>query len=99
MPFVCNHLKDAGQTYLDHLADAFLLGAHSCLAGAVFFVHGVCPWWFERTGSRIAADVLIRVKEKERQCAMRSPIVSVHPDCSLVNRGQIKHMINRFEQK
>ena len=46
------HLEEVGETYFEHMAVAWGVGLRALGAGAACMVHGLAPWWFQKTGSR-----------------------------------------------
>ena len=55
-PFTA-HPRDVGETYLEHSAFACRYGVKMTLGGLAALVHGVFPFLFETTGSRITREL------------------------------------------
>jgi hypothetical protein len=55
-PFTA-HPHDVGETYLQHGVFACRFGAKMTLGGIAAFVHGVLPFLFQTTGSRVTREL------------------------------------------
>ena len=55
-PFTA-HPRDVGETYLEHALFACRYGAKMTFGGLAAFVHGVFPFLFQTTGSRITREL------------------------------------------
>ena len=55
-PFT-EHPADVGETYLEHCMFACRYGAKMTLGGIAAFVHGLFPFLFQTTGSRITREL------------------------------------------
>lgn len=55
-PFTA-HPQDVGETYLEHGAFACRYGAKMTWGGVAAFLHGLFPFLFETTGSRITREL------------------------------------------
>ena len=55
-PFTA-HPRDVGETYLEHGAFACRYGAKMALGGLAAMVHGIFPFLFQKTGSRITREL------------------------------------------
>ena len=55
-PFTA-HPRDVGETYLEHGLFACRYGAKMTWGGVAAFIHGVFPFLFQTTGSRITREL------------------------------------------
>ena len=55
-PFTA-HPHDVGETYLEHGVFACRYGAKMAWGGIAAFVHGIFPFLFQKTGSRITREL------------------------------------------
>ena len=55
-PFTA-HPRDVGESYLEHAAFACRYGVKMTLGGIAALVHGVFPFLFQKTGSRITREL------------------------------------------
>ena len=55
-PFT-THPRSIGESYFEHCAFACRYGVKMTLGGLAAFVHGVFPFLFETTGSRITREL------------------------------------------
>ena len=55
-PFTA-HAHDVGETYLEHGQFACRYGAKMTLGGVAAMVHGIFPFLFQTTGSRITREL------------------------------------------
>jgi hypothetical protein len=60
-PFT-THPREVGETYLQHAMFACCYGAKMTWGGIAALVHGVFPFLFERTGSRITRELAERLE-------------------------------------
>ena len=45
------HLNNKGETYWEHLFQAWRLAWNCMNMSVIFFIHGICPFLFEHTGT------------------------------------------------
>jgi hypothetical protein len=69
-PFT-THPRAAGETYLEHGRFACRYGAKMALGGLAAVVHGVMPFLFETTGSRITRELHASLEESRARAAGR----------------------------
>jgi Family of unknown function (DUF6356) len=55
-PFTA-HPQDVGESYLEHGMFACRYGVRMTLGGIAAFIHGVFPFLFQTTGSRITREL------------------------------------------
>ncbi|HYC34835.1 MAG TPA: DUF6356 family protein [Usitatibacter sp.] len=55
-PFT-SHPRDVGETYLEHCGFACRYGMKMALGGMAAVVHGLFPFLFQTTGSRITREL------------------------------------------
>ena len=55
-PFTA-HPRDVGETYLEHGLFACRYGVKMTWGGIAAFIHGVFPFFFQKTGSRITREL------------------------------------------
>ena len=55
-PFTA-HPRDVGETYFEHGLFACRYGAKMTAGGIAAFVHGLLPFLFQKTGSRITREL------------------------------------------
>ena len=55
-PFTA-HPRDVGETYLEHGLFACRYGAKMTVGGIAAFLHGLLPFLFQTTGSRITREL------------------------------------------
>ena len=55
-PFTA-HPRDVGESYFEHCAFACRYGVKMTLGGIAALVHGVFPFLFQKTGSRITREL------------------------------------------
>jgi hypothetical protein len=55
-PFT-THPRDVGETYVEHAAFACRYGVKMTLGGIAACVHGLLPFLFQTTGSRITREL------------------------------------------
>jgi hypothetical protein len=55
-PFTA-HPHDVGETYLEHGVFACRYGAKMTWGGVAAFIHGILPFMFQKTGSRITREL------------------------------------------
>jgi len=51
------HPEEQSMTYFEHLKHACYFGIQALGCSLVFFVHGVVPYLFEKTGSTMVEDL------------------------------------------
>jgi hypothetical protein len=69
-PFTA-HPREVGETYLEHGAFACRYGAKMTLGGIAAFVHGLLPFLFQKTGSRITRELNAALEESHARAARR----------------------------
>ena len=69
-PFTA-HPHDVDETYLEHGAFACRYGAKMTLGGLAAFVHGVFPFLFGTTGSRITRELNATLEASAARAAAR----------------------------
>jgi len=52
-----DHPEAANQTYFEHLKHAWYFSYQAKKAGAMFFLHGLFPFWFEFSGSDLIKNL------------------------------------------
>ena len=55
--FFTAHLEEVGESYLEHGAFACRYGAKMTAGGLAAFLHGIFPFLFKTTGSRITREL------------------------------------------
>ena len=55
--FFCDHPASAGETYLGHLAQAWVFGVRMIACGMACLVHALVPEAFTSTGSNTVRDL------------------------------------------
>jgi len=61
-----SHPRSVGESYTGHLAFAARFAALLFAAGAAALIHALLPFLFERTASRIVADLYARTHNRGR---------------------------------
>lgn len=69
-PFTA-HLREVGETYLEHALFACRYGAKMTWGGVAAFIHGVFPFLFEKTGSRITRELAETLDASRARAAQR----------------------------
>ena len=69
-PFTA-HPRDVGESYLEHAAFACRYGARMTLGGVAALVHGVFPFLFQKTGSRITRELHAALEQSAARAAAR----------------------------
>ena len=69
-PFTA-HPRDAGETYLEHALFACRYGAKMTLGGLAALIHGVLPFLFTTTGSRITRELHATLEESGARARAR----------------------------
>jgi hypothetical protein len=69
-PFTA-HPSDVGETYLQHGFFACRYGAKMTCGGVAAFLHGVFPFLFQTTGSRITRELAGMLEESRARAAAR----------------------------
>jgi hypothetical protein len=67
-PFTA-HPRDVGESYLEHGAFACRYGAKMTWGGIAAFVHGLLPFLFQATGSRITRELNATLDESRARAA------------------------------
>ena len=69
-PFTA-HPRSVGETYLEHAMFACRYGVKMTLGGIAALVHGVFPFLFEKTGSRITRELNATLEASTARAASR----------------------------
>ena len=69
-PFTA-HPADVGETYLEHCVFACRYGAKMTLGGIAAFVHGLFPFLFQTTGSRITRELNTTLEQSSARARAR----------------------------
>jgi hypothetical protein len=69
-PFTA-HPRDVGETYLEHGLFACRYGAKMTLGGLAALIHGVLPFLFRTTGSRITRELNATLDESSARARAR----------------------------
>jgi uncharacterized protein DUF6356 len=69
-PFTA-HPREVGETYFEHGLFACRYGAKMTLGGIAAFVHGLLPFLFQTTGSRITRELNATLEESRARAAAR----------------------------
>ncbi len=69
-PFT-THPREVGETYFEHGLFACRYGAKMTLGGIAALVHGLLPFLFETTGSRITRELNATLEESRARAAAR----------------------------
>jgi hypothetical protein len=69
-PFTA-HPRDVGETYFEHGLFACRYGAKMALGGVAAFLHGLLPFLFQTTGSRITRELNAALEESRARAAAR----------------------------
>jgi hypothetical protein len=69
-PFTA-HPRDVGETYLEHGLFACRYGAKMTLGGLAALIHGVLPFLFTKTGSRITRELNATLEESSARARAR----------------------------
>ena len=69
-PFTA-HPREVGESYLRHGIFACRYGAKMTLGGIAAFVHGLMPFLFETTGSRVTRELNATLEESRARAAAR----------------------------
>ncbi|MBC8022462.1 MAG: hypothetical protein H7Y14_05045 [Burkholderiales bacterium] len=67
-PFTA-HPREFGETYLEHGLFACRYGAKMAWGGVAAFIHGLVPFLFETTGSRITRELNEALDESRARAA------------------------------
>ena len=70
-PFTA-HPRDVGETYLEHGVFACRYGAKMTLGGVAAFLHGLFPFLFQATGSRITRELAATLEASRARAAARA---------------------------
>lgn len=60
------HPRSVGESYFEHMAFAARFSGRLMLAAGAALVHAVLPFLFERTASRIVAELYARTHNRAR---------------------------------
>ena len=69
-PFTA-HPREVGETYFEHGLFACRYGAKMTLGGIAAFLHGLLPFLFQTTGSRITRELNATLEESRARAATR----------------------------
>jgi len=69
-PFTA-HPREVGETYLEHSLFACRYGAKMTLGGLAALIHGVLPFLFTATGSRITRSLNATLEESSARARAR----------------------------
>ena len=69
-PFTA-HPREVGETYLEHGVFACRYGAKMALGGIAAFLHGLFPFLFQTTGSRITKELNATLEQSRARAAQR----------------------------
>jgi len=69
-PFTA-HPREVGESYLEHGLFACRYGAKMTLGGVAAFVHGLAPFLFRTTGSRITRELSATLEESSARAASK----------------------------
>ena len=69
-PFTA-HPREVGESYFQHGLFACRYGAKMTLGGVAAFLHGLMPFLFETTGSRITRELNATLEESRARAAAR----------------------------
>jgi hypothetical protein len=69
-PFT-EHPREVGESYLEHAAFACRYGARMTLGGLAALVHGLLPFLFQKTGSRITRELNATLEESASRARAR----------------------------
>ena len=62
------HLKEVGETYLEHMWASFRYSLTFLLLVFVAMVHAILPFVFTKTASCIIQEMSDHIKEREGEC-------------------------------
>jgi hypothetical protein len=69
-PFTA-HPREVGETYFEHGLFACRYGAKMALGGLAAFLHGLMPFLFQTTGSRITRELHAALEESRARATAR----------------------------
>jgi hypothetical protein len=69
-PFTA-HPRDVGESYLEHGLFACRYGAKMTAGGIAAFIHGLFPFLFQKTGSRITRELNATLEESAARVRAR----------------------------
>ena len=69
-PFTA-HPREVGESYLEHAAFACRYGVKMASGGVAAFIHGVFPFLFQKTGSRITRELAATLEASAARAAAR----------------------------
>src|SRR5688572_15672031 len=70
-PFTA-HPRDVGQSYFEHGVFACRYGARMTLGGVAAFLHGVFPFLFKTTGSRVTRELVATLEAPAARARART---------------------------
>ena len=70
-PFTA-HPRDVGETYLKHGLFACRYGVKMAAGGLAALLHGIFPFLFQATGSRITRELAATLEESRARAAART---------------------------
>ena len=68
------HPHSVGETYFEHCAFACGYGIKMTLGGLAAVVHGLLPFLFQTTGSRITRELHATLEQSAARARMRTPL-------------------------
>ena len=71
-PFTA-HPREVGETYLEHGIFACRYGAKMALGGIAAFLHGLFPFLFQATGSRITRELNASLERSRADAKRKGP--------------------------
>ena len=69
-PFTA-HPREVGETYFEHALFACRYGAKMTLGGIAALLHGMLPFLFQTTGSRVTRELNAALEESRARAAAR----------------------------
>ena len=69
-PFTA-HPRDVGESYLEHAVFACRYGVKMTLGGIAALVHGIFPFLFQKTGSRITRELHETLEQSAARASAR----------------------------
>jgi Family of unknown function (DUF6356) len=69
-PFTA-HPREVGETYLEHGLFACRYGVKMALGGLAAFLHGLLPFLFQATASRVTRELNARLEQSRARAAAR----------------------------
>ena len=74
-----DHPASVGETYTEHMAFAAATGGRMILGGVACILHGLLPFCFTSTGSRIIAELSARMSAGPRRKVMAREVKALAP--------------------